>query len=322
MSIIPQSVIDDWRAQYAEGADLWLQYPEIDRDEFLALAKRDENLLIEMFLNPAERPTDRSPVYLAEAGPPLSGKTTLGEQWANANPQRYGQAAQIDPDRKGLKFMMHAYQGYLTADRMVANAPDFPSAQQRAYNIARPASNYVTLEMLNTAGEAGFNIRHSTTMTSPHVGSLLGNVKDLGYDIDLLLCWSPDDVRAEAARYRASEQANYQTTPEDVVNKGIVFPQRFGNYFAQGNNVGLFWRDSFTSNARLAAFYSGGEETIYDENAFRAFQDQYQRSQIELAHASEADRIVLPDFNYHRETYLERSDHTAAIIVPDGPFRS
>jgi hypothetical protein len=148
--------------------------------------------------------------------------------------------------------MVNLYQGYLMSAGMVANVPDgegFEYAQRRAYDIARPASNYITLELMNEAIEKKCHVVHGTTMTSPHAKSLLSSIRKQGYEIELLLCAAPDSLREKAAEYRSNVQGFYQASPEDVKSKGLDFPKRLKDYFEQADRFQLYWRGALSDKS-------------------------------------------------------------------------
>lgn len=319
MSIIPQAVIDNWVSQYDESSDLWTKYPELTAEKsglMKQLADLDRPILQQICFQNATPVTGRKPVYVATAGAPLAGKSTIIEQEMAANPARYGNIVKVDPDRWGMSFMTNAYHGHLMAAGTIANAPDFETAQSRAYDVARPASNYLTLEILNQAADANYDIAHGTTMTGPHIRSLINGLKDEGYEIDLMLCSAEDDMRADAQQYRANVQGYYQSTPEDVRSKGIAFPQKMADYFELADNLSLFWRDGVTENGIKAATYENGQKTILDQDAYDSFVNKYEADRHALATGQHGDIVKLPAFEDVEKLYTARFSSKA---TPNGP---
>lgn len=318
MGVIPQSVIDGWYRQYDDSAPLWAAHAGIGVEQaahIRALAERDRPILRQICFQDARPAAERRPVYVATAGGPLAGKSTILDQHMNANPVRYGNAVKVDPDRWGMLFMAHTYHAYLMSAGMIAHAADFETAQRRAYDIARPASNYLTLEILNAAVEGRFDIAHGTTMTSPHIGGLLNGLKANGYEIDLLLCGAEDDMRADAQIYRANVQGYYQSTPDDVRTKGMGFAERMADYFTLSDNLTLFWRNGVTENAIKAASYTQGVKTVLDETAFDRFVQKYESDRYTLAHPAQGPSVILPAFAAGEQAYLSRP---AALPSPGG----
>jgi hypothetical protein len=260
MNVIPDFVIDDWKKQYDEGSELWAKYPEFDaqdRQMIRSLAALDEQVVRNAALPRGGFVTQACPLYLPSAGAPLAGKSTVMDFTLAARPGLRDEAVKVDPDRWGMTFMMNLYHGYLMSAGMVADVPageGYSYAQRRAYDIARPASNYITLELMNEAVEKKCHIVHGTTMTSPHAAGLLQNMRSNGYEIEMLLCGAFDSTRAAAAEYRANVQGYYQATPEDVKSKGDDFPRRLKDYFANADRLQLFWRGALSEQT----FEDGG----------------------------------------------------------------
>ncbi|MEM8833011.1 MAG: zeta toxin family protein [Pseudomonadota bacterium] len=301
MSVIPDFVIQDWRDQYNEDGDLWTTYSEVDRERVLDAVDLDEIQLKRKLLLPAEilRPED-PPKYVASAGGPLARKSTILERYLGSDGLE--NMVRVDPDQWGMRFMVETYIDYLMSSSMIAGS-DYPYAQRRAYDVARPASNFITLEVLNAAAKKKANIAHGTTMTSPHISSLLNSIKGEGYDITLLLCDAPDDVRAAGQEFRSSVQGYYQATPEDIRNKGWDFPQRMEDYFKYGDILEVFWTDSFDSETEHAATFDKGELTVHSNGAFSRFINNY----IEKSRTLAERGTRLPSFDSIRTSYLGRS---------------
>ncbi len=266
--IIPKSVIDGWLQQYAADSKLAAQYLEIDFEKIVALMHKDRPIVRDLCFD-GTTPSEQK-VYLATAGAPCAGKSTVLEQVMLSN-NRYGNVVKVDPDRWGMLFMLYTYIAHMMGAAMTANAVDFKAAQVRAYNVCRPASNILTLEVMNEAVERGFSIAHGTTLTGPHVGSLMANLSQQGYEIDLLVCMASDETRAASAAHRCAAQGYYQSTPDDVLNKGILLTQRMETFFTHADRLSFYWRESATSNAVLAATsIKGGGLEILAEDALYA----------------------------------------------------
>ena len=270
--VIPQSVIDGWLKHYSDGR-LAAQYPEIDFGRIVELMHKDRAIVRDLCFE-GTTPSEQK-VYLATAGAPCAGKSTVLEQVMLSN-SRYSNLVKVDPDRWGMAYMVNMYTAYMMAAGMTANATDFVSAQVRSYNVCRPASNILTLEVMNEAVERGFSIAHGTTLTGPHVGSLMANLSQQGYAIDLLVCMASDETRAASAAHRCAAQGYYQSTPDDVFNKGILLTQRMETFFTHADNLSFFWRESAASNAVLAATsIKGGGLEILAEDAFYALTEKH-----------------------------------------------
>jgi len=240
--VIPKSVIEGWLKQYAADSTLAAQYPEINLDKIVALMSRDCPIVRDLCFA-GTLPSTRK-VYLATAGAPCAGKSTILEQVMLSN-NRYGNLVKVDPDRWGMAYMVHSYTAYMMGAAMTANAVDFKAAQVRAYNVCRPASNVISLEIMNEAVEKG-------------------------YAIDLLVCMASDETRAASATHRSTNQGYYQSTPEDVRDKGILLTQRMETLFNHADNLSFFWRDGAISNAVLAGTIKEDSLDIIDEAAWNA----------------------------------------------------
>ena len=315
MGVIPQSVIDDWYSKYAGDSTLWTKYPEIGTEKaglISELVERDRPILHQICFQNAQPVEGRKPIYVATAGAPLAGKSTVLEQEMAGNPERYRNIVKVDPDRWGMLFMANTYHGHLMAASIVANAPDFQTAQGRAYDIARPGSNFLTLEILNEAVDGNYDIAHGTTMTGEHIKDLLSGLKQKGYEIDLLLCGAEDEMRADAQQYRANVQGYYQSTPDEVISKGIAFPQKMKDYFELGDNLAVFWRDGVIDNAVKAAVYTNGQRIILDQRAYDRFVNKYKADCYALACPESGASVVLPSFSDVEQLYLSRFTRDAA----------
>ena len=94
--------------------------------------------------------------------------------------------------------------------------------------------------------DAKYSIAHGSTSTSPHMGSLYQRIKARGYRITLLLCYSNDETRRQCIANREKEQGFVQCDPNDVVEKGKMFPERFDVYFQYADELFFFWNDELT----------------------------------------------------------------------------
>ena len=313
MSIIPDHVIKHWHSQYSDGSALWTQYPEINPEYIRLLVEKDRSVVYEICFRNIGPVQGQKPVYVATAGAPLAGKSTILEQEITKNPDHYGNLVKVDPDRWGMLFMINTYHGYLMSASTVADADKFETAQRRAYDVARPGSNILTLEILNKAVEGRYDIAHGTTMTGNHINTLLSGLKDHGYEIDLFLCGASDEMRAEAQKYRATVQGYYQATAEEIISKGKVFPQRMVDYFKFADNLAVFWRNGVTENAIKAATYTNGRKTIVNQEAYTCFVEKYETDCHALADPEDGKPITLPGFVNIEKLYFDRFSHDASL---------
>ncbi|MBM3887475.1 hypothetical protein FJ364_06100, partial [Candidatus Dependentiae bacterium] len=182
----------------------------------------------------------------------------------------------LDPDQRALKFMANTYQNVSQNAFTKAQQDDYGLVQKAAYEKWRGASNYITLMLLEEAFKEKRNtIVHGTTSTGPLAQPLVQGAKKAGYEIIFLLCSAPDEFRKKVIHYRNTEQRFYQSTPEDAVSKGIMFPQRMQFFFEQGDTLYLYWSDSLSNAERLAAIFKAGKEIVVDVDAYAAFKEKY-----------------------------------------------
>lgn len=179
------------------------------------------------------------PVYLASAGGPGSAKSTTLEAFI----ETHGLANYVyaDPDQVYLKNML-SYRKWLTSLRF-ALANSNRDCLKQAYDKWRAASNYICHEVLQRAFAGKYPIAHGTTSTSPHIESLYQKIKAQGYQIHLLLCYSPDELRQTSIAKRETEQGFVQTDPKEVISKGADFPKRFNIYFDYADQMTFYWND-------------------------------------------------------------------------------
>ena len=224
---------------------------------------------------------ERKPVYLATAGGPGARKTTILERFLAAHPQ-FSSAAYLDPDQRALKFMLHTYYSQSLSAVAIAKHPDFVHAQKAAYEKWRGASNYITLTLLEEAFATKRDIVHGATSTGEHIFNFLSKVKEAGYEIVFLLCSAEDSFRQKAIEYRNEQQKLYQSTPEDAVVKGKVFPLRTPAYFTYADTLYIYWSDDLETTERLAAVLKEGKLQVLDEEAYRRFVEKFERDRALL----------------------------------------
>ncbi len=297
---------------YEPNSPLWQRYPEftVSRQAMVAeLGTRDRPIVRDVCFRQAQVSRSERRLYLATAGAPAAGKSTILEQEIAENPIRYRGLVRADPDVYAMNSMVHTYHDFLLSPRLIAEASDFASAQRRAYDIARPWSNVLTSEIFNEAIDAGYSVAHGTTMTSASVDTLLGAIKNSGREVHLLLCYAPDSVRVESAKYRATVQANYQVTAEDALVKGMLFPQRFASYFMWADRLTLFWRTGVTVRAQRAAIYGEGKLQVEAGDAFEQFRAKYAQDCASLSTrqtATPGAAVVLSPFSELEARYFSR----------------
>lgn len=259
-------------------------------------------------------------LYVATAGSPCSGKSTeLDFLLEETDDPRIQTAVLVDPDRFVMEFMNYTYRPLMGAGEIAKRG--FVEAAKNGYETARPGSNIISNLLFNEAFDAGYHIVHGTTMTSPFVGGMLDTLAANGYQRRLYLCYSEEEVRADAGCKRLEQEGLAHGHPdhEDFAAKGKLFPQRMAEYFKHGDELVLMWKDDVAQRAVRAAEYTDGRLHIVDERAFTAFKDRYDAQRATLA---AEDQITLPAWDEMEATYAARfapdqgADNTA---TPDAP---
>ncbi len=207
---------------------------------------------------------NEKPLYLATAGAPLTGKSTLlAKELAGQEDQRYHQAVTIDPDEYTIPYMKHTR----------ALLPD-TATNEDAYHFMRPGSNMIANTLFNKAVEGRHHIAHGTTLTSPHTERNLMNLGEAGYEKRLLLCDAPQAAREDMKAYREST-GDHHATQKDFIDKDIGFAKNMGAYFTQGDDVRVFWKAERKADAVLAASYKDGVKTVHNPEALQSFVARY-----------------------------------------------
>lgn len=216
-----------------------------------------------------------APFYLATAGAPGSRKTTILERFVATHPE-FQRGVYLDPDARALRYMVHTYYSRSLTPLVISEADSFDEVIKDAYEKWRGGSNYIALMLLEEAFAAGRSVVHGATSTGGHTGDFYRRLKENDYRIVLLLCGCTDSLREEAVRYRNNVTRFYQSAPDEVVSKGLLFSERMATYFAGANEIHLFWSDGLFVPERLAAVWLNGELEVVDPNAMKLFKDKYE----------------------------------------------
>lgn len=258
--------------------------------EEVQLLQKDLNVARSVCLDGLQNSSNR--FYLATAGAPGARKTTILERFVSMHPE-YQEAAYLDPDPRGLKFMVHTYYARSLNSLVIAEVGDYDQVIKNAYEKWRGGSNYIALSLLEEAFETGLSIIHGTTSTGGHLPDFFTKLKENNYEIVLLLCSCPDDVRYDAVDYRNRVVRFYQSSAEDAVSKGALFSQRMQSYFTYADKLYFYWSDSHLSQERLAGIWSNGKLEIHDSEAMQCFIDKYEADRALL----QEKQIVIPSFD-------------------------
>lgn len=257
-SLVPQSIVDDFNKAYSV-------------DEINRINKDLE--VIKGITFDGKQAANGQPVYVATAGGPGSSKSTILETYLKDFPN----FVYVDPDQRSLRFMVHTYlqefNSYAFSKRF------YPEIQKHAYNYWRGASNYIANTLLNTACEDGYNIAHGTTSTGG-VEHLYKGLKKRGYKIVLFLCVTTQKNAKKAVEYTSKNNGFYQADPEDVVNKGEKFYERFSVYFKYADEIVIYWVEKFSKGfIKAAEFTRQGGMKIHDSGAYKKVLHQYEKRQ-------------------------------------------
>jgi hypothetical protein len=241
-------------------------------DEEIQLIEKDLKVVRSICLEGTRNAETR--FYLATAGAPGARKTTILEKFIASHPE-YQEGVYLDPDPRTLKFMVHTYYQSLSPF-VISSTASYEQVIKNAYERWRAGSNFIVLTLLEEAFAAGRSIIYGTTSTGAHTPNFFAKLKENDYQIVLLLCSCPDNVRYEAIDYRNRVVRFYQTSPEDAVAKGIFFPQRMGSYFTYADLMYFYWSDSLFAPERLAGIWRNGKLEIHDSDAMDRFVDKYE----------------------------------------------
>jgi hypothetical protein len=243
---------------------------------------------------------EQKPLYVATAGGPGARKTTILERFLQDSSLQ-SNVTYLDPDQRALKFMAHTYYSQTLSVLETNGYENYSMAVKKAYEKWRGASNYITLTLLEEAFSHKKSIAHGTTSTGEHIPSFLAKVKEAGYDITLLLCSCEDAFRKAAIQYRNDEQKFYQSSPEDALSKGKLFPQRMSAYFTYADTLYLYWSDDLATPERLAAVLKDGQFEVVDQAALDRFVQKFENDRSELSSTTE-----IPSWDEVVSLYTER----------------
>lgn len=261
-------------------------------DEKAAIGKDLDVVRSVCSYNTDESEKIEKPLYLATAGSPGARKSTILERFLRDH-SLISKTTYIDPDQRALKFMSHTYCSQSLSALTIGDYENYAMAVKSAYEKWRGASNFIALTLLEESFLHKKNIAHGTTLTGEHTPQFLAKVKDAGYDITLLLCSCEDAFRKKAIQYRNEEQKFYQSTPEDAIIKGKLFPQRMPAYFTYADTLYLYWSDDLATQERLAAVLQDGDLKILDVQALNLFIQKFENDRELL----NAERKQIPSWD-------------------------
>ena len=230
---------------------------------------------------PTHLEAKKHPVYLATAGSPGTRKSTILEKFLHNN-AAYTDCVYLDPDTRTLKYMVHTYISRSLSPYVVAETGDYNLVVKNGYEKWRGASLYISGMLIEEVLGHQADFAHGTTLTGDVVSSLLQKLKEKGYEITLLLCSATDDFRVASVRYRNEVTRFYQSSPEDILSKGKLFPQRLKTYFTYADKLYFYWSDALSETERLAATYDRGKLRVQDMEAWNLFAQKYEMDRESL----------------------------------------
>lgn len=261
---------------------------EYSEDDIL-LINKDLDVIRSVCLEDSQNAKHR--FYLATAGAPGARKTTILERFVDSHPE-YQAGVYLDPDARTLKFMVHTYHAKALNHLLISGTNNYDEVIKNAYEKWRGGSNYIMLTLLEEAFKKGRSIIHGTTSTGKQIPDLFAKIKQNKYEIILVLCSCSNTLRYEAVDYRNRFIRFYQSSPEDAVLKGLLFPQKMGDYFAYADKIYFYWSDDLFSPERLGGVWLKGNLEIHDQEAMNRFINKYENDRSDL----EKDGIRIPSF--------------------------
>ena len=100
-------------------------------------------------------------------------KSTILETFLKENSEEGENFVYVDPDVRGLKFMINTYLEDV-GPYAISKSTEYA---KKAYEKWRGASNYIANTLFNEAYVQGLNIAHGTTATVAEVTNLYKNLK-------------------------------------------------------------------------------------------------------------------------------------------------
>jgi len=272
-SLVPKEIIEDFKRNYSP--------------EEMSLINKDlRNIRETYFLDKICPKTN--PIYVATAGGPGACKSTVLETYLH-DKQNF---VYVDSDQRTLKYMINTYY-QSTTNYEISRQSSFCDVQRNAYTKWRDASNYIANTILNEAFAKGYNIAHGITSTTSAIGSLYKKLKQKNYKIILLLCYATDETRVNADKHRNMIQGFVQATPEDIINKGKMFPERFPIYFQYADEIHFYWTGNSLKGSILAAIYDKNQGiVIYNSKAMNHFIKQYDNDRKNLSNLPKFEEFL------------------------------
>lgn len=278
--ILAYLVSTSLQAELFFSSEMLAKHLEAYTDKETRSIERDLDVVRSVCLEDAYHMDTR--FYLATAGAPGAFKTTILEKFI-ASHSEYQNGVYLDPDQRTLKFMVHTYYAQSLNPLLISQVKDYDDVIRNAYDKWRQGSIYIALTLFEEAIAARKSVIYGTTSTGAHLPNFFAKLKESDYQIVLLLCSCPDDLRKEAVEYRNKTIRFYQSSPEDAFAKGKFFSQRMGAYFTYADLMYFYWSDDLFSGEKLAAVWCNGKLEVHDEEAMQRFVEKYEIDRQALA---------------------------------------
>ncbi len=236
-------------------------------------------------------------IAIMTAGAPGAGKTTKLRQDLEINALQGKHYAYICPDDVCLKNQTRTYKAE------IESSDSSKLVRQNAYNKWRPGSNAATHLILGNLIREKCAFYFGTTSSGPATGNFFEFLKAQGYLIRLIYVSAPDDVRWGSIQER--DKTFVQTTEQDVIEKGLLLPQRINDTFLKhADEIEFYYRDGVKQDAIIAAKWLRNEKNQETLGTLQIIApDQYER--IKTIHNEAAKTLSRPDLFW--ESTVEKS---------------
>ncbi len=253
--LVPNELVQGYLKTYSpdEIEKINMDYANI-RDLCFSQAKKDQKKLI----------------YVGTAGGIGAGRSKILERYLRG---RLG-FVHIDPDQRGLKFMINTYTQYID-NYLISESLTYQRLKE-AYAKWRDASDYIVNKILNEAYDKNFAIAYVTTSSIKGIDQFFGKLKNRNYKIILLLCGSSEENRLKAMEYKEKHQYFVQATPEELITKGRRFFDNFPAYFQLADEIQFYWTEDFFKGGVKVGDYSRKNGLKWSHEYYKKFVDSYE----------------------------------------------
>jgi predicted ABC-type ATPase len=234
---LPKGVLESFLSGKA------FDHPKVYTDEESSRLHDDIN---ELYQKITSKKPEKERLAVMTAGAPGAGKTIKMRQDLSEKSLLGRNFAYICPDDVCLKNQNRTY----LAD--IARGDASNEVRQNAYNKWRPGSNAATHLILGNLIREKYAFYFGTTSSGPFTYKFFEFLKKQGYQIRLIHVTAPDEVRWESIKER--DKSFVQTTKHDVIEKGLLLPQRINDTFLKyADEIEFYYRNGVNEDAKLAA---------------------------------------------------------------------